>query len=74
VTWREVEKGMRIEDFCLDNVRQRFAKVGDLWKPLLQVRGRVNLEKLLRSLATTGESPKQRSRGEPGDQKTTRPK
>jgi bifunctional non-homologous end joining protein LigD len=75
VTWREVEKGVRIEDFRLDNVRQRFAKVGDLWKPLLQVRGRVNLEKLLRSLATTGESPKQRSRGEPtGDQKTKRPK
>ena len=75
VTWREVEKGVRIEDFRLDNVRQRFAKVGDLWKSLLQVRGRVNLEKLLRSLATTGESPKQRSRGEPtGDQKTRRPK
>ena len=47
VTWKEVEKGIRIEDFRLENVRQRFAKVGDLWKPLLQARGRVNLGKFV---------------------------
>jgi bifunctional non-homologous end joining protein LigD len=47
VTWKEIDKGIRIEDFRLDNVRQRFAKVGDLWKPLLQARGRVNLGKIL---------------------------
>jgi bifunctional non-homologous end joining protein LigD len=47
VTWKEIDKGIRIEDFRLDNVRQRFAKVGDLWKPLLQTRGRVRLEKFL---------------------------
>ena len=35
LTWKEVEKGAQIEDFRLDNVRQRIAKVGDLWKPLL---------------------------------------
>ena len=43
VTWKEIDKGCRIEDFRLDNVRKRIAKVGDLWKPLLQARGRVNL-------------------------------
>jgi bifunctional non-homologous end joining protein LigD len=43
VTWKEVEKGIRIDDFRLDNVRGRIAKVGDLWKPLLQARGRTNL-------------------------------
>jgi bifunctional non-homologous end joining protein LigD len=43
VTWKEIDKGCRIEDFRLDNVRQRIAKAGDLWKPLLQARGRVNL-------------------------------
>jgi bifunctional non-homologous end joining protein LigD len=43
VTWAEVEKGIRIDDFRLDNVRDRIAKVGDLWKPLLQTRGRTNL-------------------------------
>jgi bifunctional non-homologous end joining protein LigD len=47
VTWKEIDKGISIGDFRLDNVRQRFAKVGDLWKPLLHVRGRVNLGKIL---------------------------
>lgn len=47
VTWKEVEKGVRIEDFRMDNVRSRITKVGDLWKPLLQKRGRVDLRKLL---------------------------
>jgi bifunctional non-homologous end joining protein LigD len=47
VTWKEIDDGIRIEDFRLDNVRKRFAKAGDLWKPLLQARGRVNLQKLL---------------------------
>ena len=48
VTWREIDKGIKIEDFRLDNVRRRIAKVGDLWKPLLQTRGRTNLRKYLR--------------------------
>ena len=43
LTWAEVEKGANIEDFRLDNVRQRIAKVGDLWKALLGKRGRTNL-------------------------------
>jgi bifunctional non-homologous end joining protein LigD len=47
VTWAEIGKGVRIEDFRMDNVRARIAKVGDLWKPLLQSRGRVNLGKFL---------------------------
>jgi bifunctional non-homologous end joining protein LigD len=45
LTWDEVAAGVRIEDFRLDNVRDRIAKVGDLWKPLLATRGRVNLER-----------------------------
>ena len=47
VTWAEIEKGCRIEDFRLDNVRHRLAKSGDLWKPLLQARGRVDLRRYL---------------------------
>jgi bifunctional non-homologous end joining protein LigD len=43
VSWKEIEKGMRIEDFRMDNVRARIAKVGDLWKPLLAKRGRIDL-------------------------------
>jgi bifunctional non-homologous end joining protein LigD len=43
VTWREVDKGVRIEDFTVRNVPARVARLGDLWKPLLQPRGRFNL-------------------------------
>jgi len=43
LTWQEVERGARIEDFRLDNVRQRITRVGDLWKGLLAKRGRTNL-------------------------------
>jgi bifunctional non-homologous end joining protein LigD len=35
VTWEEIEKGVRIEDFRIDNVRDRVRKLGDLWKPVL---------------------------------------
>jgi bifunctional non-homologous end joining protein LigD len=45
VTWKELEKGVRLEDFRIDNVRQRIAKVGDLWKPLLAARERTNLDR-----------------------------
>jgi bifunctional non-homologous end joining protein LigD len=45
VTWREVERGVEIEDWRIDNVRDRLDKVGDLWKPLLQKKGRTNLRK-----------------------------
>jgi bifunctional non-homologous end joining protein LigD len=48
VTWKEIEKRIQIEDFRLDNARQRFAKVGDLWKPLLHARGRVNLSRFFK--------------------------
>src|SRR6266542_3914309 len=47
VTWKEIDKGIRIEDFRIDTVRARIAKTADLWKPLLQKRGRVNLKKYL---------------------------
>jgi bifunctional non-homologous end joining protein LigD len=45
LTWKEVEKGVRIEDFRLDNVRPRFKKRGDLYKPLVLKTGRVDLRK-----------------------------
>lgn len=47
VTWEEVEEGIEIEDFRIDNVPERIADVGDLWKPLLAARGRFRLEPLL---------------------------
>ena len=51
VTWTEIEKGVRIEDFRLDNVRARIARTGDLWKPLLQKRGRIDLTAYLQPAA-----------------------
>jgi bifunctional non-homologous end joining protein LigD len=47
VTWDEIERGIRIEDFRIDNVPARVARLGDLWKPLLAARGRFKLEALL---------------------------
>jgi bifunctional non-homologous end joining protein LigD len=47
VTWKEIDKGVRIEDFRLDNVRTRFKKTGDLFKPLLMKSRRVDLGKFL---------------------------
>ena len=47
VTWKEVGKGVQIDDFRLDNVRARFAKTGDLFRPLLLKKGRVDLRRYL---------------------------
>ncbi len=47
VTWEEVSNGVTIDAFRLSNVRERLAKTGDLWKPLLLKRGRTDLEALL---------------------------
>jgi len=43
VTWKEIDRGVRIEDFTVQNVPARIARLGDLWKPLLKARGRFNL-------------------------------
>lgn len=43
VTWKEIDRGIRIEDFTMKNVPARVARLGDLWKPLLMARGRFNL-------------------------------
>jgi len=48
LTWDEVARGAAIEDFRLDNIPERVAAVGDLWKPLLATKGRTNLEKFLK--------------------------
>ena len=47
VTWREIERGVEIDDFRIDNVPARVQKLGDLWKPLLDSRRRFKLETLL---------------------------
>jgi bifunctional non-homologous end joining protein LigD len=49
VTWKEVEKGIRIEDFTVMNVPARVKTLGDLWKPLLAKRGRFDLSQYVTS-------------------------
>jgi bifunctional non-homologous end joining protein LigD len=48
VTWGEIDGGVAIEDFRVDNVPARVAKLGDLWKPLADApaRERVDLTRL----------------------------
>jgi len=47
VTWKEVEDGIRIEDFRLQNVPDRVKRLGDLWRPLTLSKGRFKLETVL---------------------------
>lgn len=44
VKWSELERGLSIDDFRMDNVPARVRRLGDLWKPLLAKRGRFKLE------------------------------
>jgi bifunctional non-homologous end joining protein LigD len=47
VTFDEIEAGIEIEDFRLDNVRDRFVEVGDLWAPMQKKTGRLNMERFI---------------------------
>jgi bifunctional non-homologous end joining protein LigD len=47
VTWPELERGVKIENFTMKNVPARLKKVGDLWQPLLEKKGRFKLEAFL---------------------------
>ena len=47
VTWKQIEKGVEIEDFRIENVPALLRRSGDLWKPMLAKTGRVKLERWL---------------------------
>src|SRR6185369_5281244 len=47
VTWDEVEEGVRIQDFRIDNVVERVSELGDLWKPVIAAKKRFDLRKVL---------------------------
>jgi len=47
VTWKELERGITIDDFRIDNVPSRVKRLGDLWKPLNATKGRFKLEAYL---------------------------
>jgi bifunctional non-homologous end joining protein LigD len=47
VTWKELERGVAIEDFRIDNAALRLRKKGDLWEPILhEAKGRFDLRRL----------------------------
>jgi bifunctional non-homologous end joining protein LigD len=54
ISWDELDSGVTIEDFRIDNVPARVAALGDLWKPLVQKRGRVDLRKFLGTIKDGG--------------------
>ena len=68
VTWDEVARGIRTEDFTIGNVPGRVADLGDLWKPLLTIKGRVDLERFLR---ITSRSVRPRASGDRRGRSTT---
>jgi bifunctional non-homologous end joining protein LigD len=43
VTWDEVARGIAMEDFRIDNMPARVARLGDLWAPLVADDGRFDL-------------------------------
>jgi bifunctional non-homologous end joining protein LigD len=47
ITWKELERGLTIEEFRIDNVPARVKRLGDLWAPLLASKGRFRLEAYL---------------------------
>jgi len=48
VTWEEIEAGIEIADFRMDNMLARLKKVGELWKPLLAKTKRFDMSAILR--------------------------
>jgi len=46
VTWEEVERRIEPQDFTMLNAVKRVKKIGDLWNPLTQTRGRFDMAKL----------------------------
>jgi len=57
VTFEEIEAGIEIDDFRLDNVRDRFVQVGDLWAPLQKQAGRLDMTRFI------PEKPEKKPRG-----------
>ena len=43
----EIEGGIKIEDFRMDNMLKRVETVGDLFKPVLQAKTRIKLDRYL---------------------------
>jgi bifunctional non-homologous end joining protein LigD len=49
VTWDEIERGVETTDFHIRNVPDRIKRLGDLWLPLTDRSGGIELESLLKT-------------------------
>ncbi|SHE40941.1 bifunctional non-homologous end joining protein LigD [Seinonella peptonophila] len=47
VTWEEINKGFLPSDFSIHTVKDRVNQVGDLFKPILQVQTKQNIDEIL---------------------------
>jgi bifunctional non-homologous end joining protein LigD len=47
VKWSELERGIALDDFRIDNVPARVRRIGDLFKPMVAPKGRFRLEAYL---------------------------
>ncbi|MDQ2865730.1 MAG: non-homologous end-joining DNA ligase [Candidatus Eremiobacteraeota bacterium] len=47
VTWDEIERGIAIDDFRIDNMLARIRDVGDLWSPVAAAQGRFDLRSVV---------------------------
>src|SRR6201991_2626668 len=45
--WKELERGVDMDNFRLDNVPSRVRRLGDLWNPMVASKGRFRLEAYL---------------------------
>jgi bifunctional non-homologous end joining protein LigD len=52
LTWTEVERGVKREDFTIETMPARVREVGDLWKPLRDAKG-VDLAAIVRAVSAT---------------------
>ena len=59
VSWEEVQHGVTIEEFRLENIRARLSELGDLWKALLS-RDRFDLDPLVAALKMVRARPAKR--------------
>lgn len=60
VTWEEIEAGVKIDDFRIDNAVARLRETGDLWKPVLGKR-RFDLMKVFEAARPAAKRAKART-------------
>src|SRR5687768_1728981 len=62
VTWKELEEGVKIDDFRIDNAVARLKEKGDLWKPVLGKK-RFDLARVLEAATSAARQPRSKTAG-----------